>query len=137
MPELNLKPKKIDLFSDDRAFELMTTAAEGTNVDIMAGLERDVKKKLKEKSDKEFEEREFGEVSAWSPTGQVLGMKTPRGFGALWDLLSFGAMGGGLTKRMTPIVEESLLKKSAEEGARWTRDWNRHPYTLYIMKNSR
>ena len=30
MPELNLKPKKIDLFSDDRAFELMTAAVDET-----------------------------------------------------------------------------------------------------------
>ena len=33
MAELNLKPKKIDLFSDDRAFELMTTAVDETKVD--------------------------------------------------------------------------------------------------------
>ena len=34
MPELNLKPKKIDLFSDDRAFELMTAAVDETAVSL-------------------------------------------------------------------------------------------------------
>jgi len=31
--ELNFKPKKIDLFADDRAFDLMTTAVDETKVD--------------------------------------------------------------------------------------------------------
>ena len=126
MAELNFKPKKIDLFSDDRAFDLMTTAADETDVNITAGLEKTMAQKIKEKADYEFENRIYGEVSAWNPSGMLFGMKTPRGFGAMWDMLTFGAVGGpGLAEGK--VIQDLALIQSARGGARWTRNWNRHP----------
>ena len=126
MAELNLKPKKIDLFSDDRAFDLMTTAADETDVNITAGLEKTMAQKIKEKADYEFENRIYGEVSSWNPSGMLFGMKTPRGFGAMWDMLTFGAVGGpGLVEGK--VIQDLALLESAKGGARWTRNWNRHP----------
>ena len=38
MAKLNLKPKKIDLFADDRAFDLMTTATKKLDIRRLEGV---------------------------------------------------------------------------------------------------
>jgi len=106
--------KRVDLFSekkkvkkatDDRAFDMMTAAADKTAVDFSFMQEMQEKRDIESILDAEFEKRDYGEQSAWFPTGKFLGKKVPRGVSGIVDALVFLAAGN----------VQNALKSTAKE----------------------
>tara|TARA_Y100000310_G_scaffold146673_1_gene145988 strand:+ start:849 stop:1754 length:906 start_codon:yes stop_codon:yes gene_type:complete len=77
MAELNLKPKKIDLFADDRAFDLMTTAVDESKVDFSTPKE----------------EKKTSSTEGIHTTLGAVGMVDVFGIGTIADVLDAGLYG--------------------------------------------
>ena len=108
------KGKHLNLFTSkpktkrkvsDKAFDMMTTAADKTAVDFSFMQEMKEKRVIESILDAEFEKRDYGEQSAWFPTGKFLGKKVPRGVSGIVDALVLLAAGN----------VQNALKSTAKE----------------------
>ena len=91
--------------SDNKAFDMMTAAADKTAVDFSFMQEMQEKREIESILDAEFEKRDYGEQSAWFPTGKFLGKKVPRGVSGIVDALVLLAAGN----------VQNALKSTAKE----------------------
>ena len=57
----------------------MTTATDKTAVDFRFSQDKIEKERIESILDAEFEKKDYGEKSAWFPTGKFMGQKIPRG----------------------------------------------------------
>jgi len=93
---------------NNRVFDLMTTAVDKTEVDFSFIQEMREKREIESILDAEFEKREYGEKSAWFPTGKFAGMKIPRGVGGTVDALVVLAMGNVQNMLKSQVSEETV-----------------------------
>ena len=94
--------------SDIKVFDMMEAVADKTVVDFSFQEEQRVKKEIESILDTEFEKRDYGEKSAWFPTGKFMGMKVPRGVSGVVDALVLLAAGNVQNVLKSTVKEEMV-----------------------------
>ena len=93
---------------NNKAFNLMTTATDKTAVDFRFSQDKIEKERIESILDAEFEKKDYGEKSAWFPTGKFMGQKIPRGVSGWVDALVLLAAGNVQNIPKALIKEETV-----------------------------